>query len=125
VRRVTRLVDDLDGGAATETVRFGLDGIGYELDLSAANAVMLRAVLGRYVDAARRVQDGAARRTRTAGVPAVRAAPRRVAAADGRSGDGPVRQPVPVRLPGPGRRTQPAPVAVQFSDRHAHGTANG
>ena len=29
------LVDDLDGGSADETVRFGLDGVSYEIDLSA------------------------------------------------------------------------------------------
>ena len=33
------LVDDLDGGSADETVRFGLDGVSYEIDLSADNAV--------------------------------------------------------------------------------------
>lgn len=33
----TSLIDDLNGGPATETVRFGLDRIGYEIDLSAAD----------------------------------------------------------------------------------------
>ena len=32
------LVDDLDGGSADETVRFGLDGVSYEIDLSSGNA---------------------------------------------------------------------------------------
>ena len=36
------LVDDLDGTEATETVTFGLDGVSYEIDLSAANATRLR-----------------------------------------------------------------------------------
>ena len=36
------LVDDLDGGDATETVSFGLDGTSYEIDLSAKNADELR-----------------------------------------------------------------------------------
>ena len=31
---ITRLVDDLDGGVAHETVTFGLDGHLYEIDLS-------------------------------------------------------------------------------------------
>jgi hypothetical protein len=42
VRRVVRFVDDLDGSAATETVWFGLDEVGYEVDLSAVNAATLR-----------------------------------------------------------------------------------
>jgi hypothetical protein len=37
------LVDDFDGeGAADETVEFGLDGVTYEIDLSAKNATKLR-----------------------------------------------------------------------------------
>lgn len=32
------LEDDLDGGPADETVRFGLDGGSFEIDLSSANA---------------------------------------------------------------------------------------
>ena len=48
------LVDDLDGGTATETVTFGLDGSSYEIDLSAPNAAMLRAALSDYVSHARR-----------------------------------------------------------------------
>jgi hypothetical protein len=33
----TLLIDDLDGGEAAGTVRFGLDGAEYEIDLSAAH----------------------------------------------------------------------------------------
>ena len=36
------LVDDIDGGEATETVNFGLDGVAYEIDLSSDNAKKLR-----------------------------------------------------------------------------------
>jgi Lsr2 len=54
VRQVVRLVDDLDGGVATETVRFALDGVDYQADLSEANAAALRALLGRYAEAGRR-----------------------------------------------------------------------
>ena len=32
------LVDDIDGGAADETVSFSLDGVSYEIDLSTKNA---------------------------------------------------------------------------------------
>ncbi|MBW4095607.1 MAG: Lsr2 family protein [Acidobacteria bacterium] len=48
------LVDDVDGGAAEETVRFGLDGINYEIDLSTEHAAELRDVLSPYVEAGRR-----------------------------------------------------------------------
>jgi len=48
------LVDDLDGGEAAETVKFGLDGADYEIDLSAANATRLREALALFVGHARR-----------------------------------------------------------------------
>ena len=48
-------VDDLDGRLADETVRFGLDGVIYEIDLCSANAENLRAHLESWVAAARRV----------------------------------------------------------------------
>ena len=35
---IVKLSDDIDGGDADETVRFGLDGKAYEIDLSATNA---------------------------------------------------------------------------------------
>jgi len=58
----TLLIDDLDGGEAETTVRFGLDGADYEIDLSGKNAEALRGALARYVDAARRAPGSAARR---------------------------------------------------------------
>ncbi|SDY12077.1 Lsr2 protein [Saccharopolyspora shandongensis] len=48
------LVDDLDGGQADETVEFGLDGVAYQIDLSADNAGELRDALANYVSNARR-----------------------------------------------------------------------
>jgi hypothetical protein len=51
----TLFVDDLDGSQADGTVRFGLDGTEYEIDLNAKHATELRKALARYVDAARRV----------------------------------------------------------------------
>jgi hypothetical protein len=48
------LVDDLDGGQADETVEFGLDGVSYQIDLSADNAGDLREALANYVSNARR-----------------------------------------------------------------------
>ena len=65
------LVDDFDGdGAADETVEFSLDGVSYEIDLSAKNAQKLRDELKRWMDAGRRV--GGRRRGRP-GAPAGRA----------------------------------------------------
>ena len=57
----TLFIDDLDGSAAEGTVRFGLDGTEYEIDLNTRHAQDLRDALARYVDAARRV-GGTARR---------------------------------------------------------------
>jgi hypothetical protein len=49
------LVDDVDGGEATETVSFTVDGVGYEVDLSADNAAKFRAAVEPWVSAGRRV----------------------------------------------------------------------
>jgi hypothetical protein len=54
---VTRLVDDLDGGTAHETVMFGLDGVQYEIDLSSRNAKKLRSELAGYVEKGTRVSS--------------------------------------------------------------------
>ena len=56
------LEDDLDGGPADETVRFGLDGALYEIDLSSANAARLRDAIRPFVAKARRSQGGTNRR---------------------------------------------------------------
>jgi hypothetical protein len=50
----TLLIRALDGSAAEGTIRFGLGGTGYEIDLNAGLAKKLRDALIRYVDAARR-----------------------------------------------------------------------
>lgn len=55
---IEKLIDDLDGGEATETVAFGFDGSAYEIDLTKKNADALRKALARYVEAARRVSGG-------------------------------------------------------------------
>lgn len=52
------LVDDLNGEEAHETVRFGLDGTNYEIDLTTDNANTLRSALGEYVDKARKANTG-------------------------------------------------------------------
>lgn len=65
------LEDDLDGSPADETVTFGLDGVTYEIDLSAANAAKLRDGLAGWVGHATRVggrratSSGGAKRNRS------------------------------------------------------------
>ena len=49
------LEDDLDGGEASETVSFGLDGTNYEIDLNEENATALREAFAAYVGHARKV----------------------------------------------------------------------
>jgi hypothetical protein len=61
VAQKTLFIDDLDGSAAEGTVRFGLDGTEYKIDLNTRHAQDLRDALARYVDAARRA-GGTARR---------------------------------------------------------------
>lgn len=51
-----KLLDDLDGSKAAETVAFGLDGVGYEIDLSAKNARTLRKAFDEFVGAARHIK---------------------------------------------------------------------
>jgi hypothetical protein len=62
----TLVIDDLDGSEADGTVRFGLDGTDYEIDLNTEHANELRDALARYVNAARRA-GGAARRPARSG----------------------------------------------------------
>jgi hypothetical protein len=53
---LVQFVDDLDGAPSEDvaTVQFGLDGVGYEIDLNAGNAERLRKIYAEYVEAARR-----------------------------------------------------------------------
>ncbi|MDN5855164.1 MAG: Lsr2 family protein [Actinomycetia bacterium] len=64
-KTVVRIIDDLDGTELSEgdaeSVRFALDGVEYELDLSDANAAALRELIGPYIEAGRRT--GGRRRT--------------------------------------------------------------
>ncbi len=57
----TLFIDDLDGSAAEGTVRFGLDGTEYEIDLNTRHATELREALAFYVSAARRASGGSRR----------------------------------------------------------------
>jgi hypothetical protein len=56
------LEDDLDGGPADETVRFGLGGAEYEIDLSKKNATAFRRQLAPFVGHARKAGRGPRRR---------------------------------------------------------------
>ena len=61
----TLFVDDIDGSDAEGTVRFGLDGTDYEIDLNAEHAQALRDAMAHYITAARRVGGGARRQAHT------------------------------------------------------------
>jgi hypothetical protein len=66
-QRVTVVLeDDLEGGPAAETVRFGFGGADYEIDLSKKNATALRKQLAPFIEHARRAGWGQPGRTRTA-----------------------------------------------------------
>jgi nucleoid-associated protein Lsr2 len=56
------LEDDLDGSPAEETVRFGLEGSEYEIDLTEKNARAFRAQLAPFVERARKRGRGPAPR---------------------------------------------------------------
>ena len=62
----TLFIDDLDGSTAEGTVRFGLDGAEYEIDLNTEHARQLRDALAAYVRAGRRVSGGSPARPRRA-----------------------------------------------------------
>jgi hypothetical protein len=69
------LEDDLDGGPADETVRFGLGNAQYEIDLNKKNARAFRKKLAPFVEHARRGGSGQRR------------GPARTASSRQRSGD--------------------------------------
>jgi hypothetical protein len=70
------LEDDLDGGPADVTLRFGIGGAEYEIDLSTKNANKFRRQLAPFIDHARK-----------AGTAPRRRAPARTASRRKRSGD--------------------------------------
>lgn len=54
-RRVVHTLSDLSESPSAQTVTFGLDGVHYEVDLTAEETTQLAAVLAPYIDAGRRV----------------------------------------------------------------------
>ncbi|MEV4602524.1 histone-like nucleoid-structuring protein Lsr2 [Amycolatopsis sp. NPDC049253] len=65
------VLDDLTGEPAAETVGFGLDGLDYEIDLSAHNAAALREIFDPYVANGRRTGGRKQRPRMVAGAKAV------------------------------------------------------
>ena len=61
-RTVLLLTDDTDGSKADLTVKFGLDGTEYEIDLSEANAKKLHGALDPWTKAARKTGGRRGRR---------------------------------------------------------------
>jgi hypothetical protein len=61
------LEDDLDGGKASETVSFALDGTSYEIDLSDAHASQLRDALRPWIAAGRKVTSTKSSRSKRGG----------------------------------------------------------
>jgi hypothetical protein len=57
------LHDDLDGGPADETVRFGVDSAEYEIDLSKKNAAAFRRAFAPFIEHARKAGRGQRRRS--------------------------------------------------------------
>lgn len=55
---IVKLIDDLDGSEASETVEFGLDGITYSIDVSGKNGQKLRTALAPFIEKAERVRSG-------------------------------------------------------------------
>ncbi len=63
------LIDDIDGGPAVETIPFALDGVTYEMDLSAVNAARLRNAMAPFVGHARKVARSGNRRGKAGAQP--------------------------------------------------------
>ena len=54
-RAVVLLEDDVDGGEASETLRFAYEGVEYEIDLNQKNAASLRETFAVYASHGRRL----------------------------------------------------------------------
>ncbi|MGQ7295085.1 histone-like nucleoid-structuring protein Lsr2 [Quadrisphaera sp. KR29] len=64
-KTITHITDDLDGSSDAETVKFGLWGATYEIDLSEENQKKLEAALEPFLAVARKSGAAGARRTGT------------------------------------------------------------
>jgi hypothetical protein len=65
---IREFVDDIDGSPAERTFSFAVDGVSYEIDLSAHNIAEFKSTIGGFVESARKVkggsQSGSKRRSR-------------------------------------------------------------
>lgn len=52
----TQYTDDLDGSPAVDTVRFGVDGVEYEIDLSEENRTAFADAMALYIGHARKAR---------------------------------------------------------------------
>ncbi len=66
-RTVVRTLDDLDGTEGASTIKFGLDGMNYEIDLNEKNAKKMRDALAKYTTAGRSTGRGFVARRGTPG----------------------------------------------------------
>jgi hypothetical protein len=64
---LTTLQDDIDGSDAAETVRFALDGVEWEIDLSERNANRLRNSLSDFMAHGRKVGGRRGRKPASSG----------------------------------------------------------
>jgi hypothetical protein len=66
---LTVLTDDIDGGEASQTITFAVDGVTYEIDVNDAHAGDLRGAFDYWIGYARKVsaRGGVARVARRAG----------------------------------------------------------
>lgn len=71
---IVTMTDDIDGGKAAETVSFALDGVNFEIDLSAKNAKALRSDFTAWADHARKARKTTTRSRRGAAKPVSEAA---------------------------------------------------
>jgi hypothetical protein len=65
-RTVVTLEDDVGGGPADVTLRFGIDGAEYEIDLNEKNAARFRNQIAPFIEHARRAGRRSRRAVRTA-----------------------------------------------------------
>ena len=65
-RTIVTMEDDLGGGPADETVRFGIGGAEYEIDLNKKNAARFRKDVAPFIEHARKAGRPARRPVRTA-----------------------------------------------------------
>jgi hypothetical protein len=65
-KTIVALEDDLGGGPADETVRFGIGGSEFEIDLSTKNAARFRKRLAPFIGHARKAGGGPRRPVRSA-----------------------------------------------------------